>query len=126
MGDFNDYPENKSLSFTLDAKTDFKNPQVGELYNTSAYLQNTKGIGTHKYEGKWATLDQFIISGSLLSATNKIYTTVNDVHAYNADFLLEPDNNYSGFTTNRTYIGFKYHGGYSDHLPTFIDLMKRE
>ncbi len=125
MGDFNDYPENKSLSITLDAKKEFYNTQAGKLYNLSAYLQNVKGIGTHKYQGKWATLDQFIVSGSLLSGKNKIYTTVNDVHAYRAGFLLEPDNNYSGLTTNRTYIGFKYHGGYSDHLPTFLDLHKK-
>ncbi|RLD71351.1 MAG: hypothetical protein DRJ10_19520 [Bacteroidetes bacterium] len=125
MGDFNDYPENKSLSISLDAKKEFNNILPEKLYNMGAYLQNVKGVGTHKHEGKWATLDQFIISGSLLLAKNKIYTSVNDVHAYNTSFLLEPDNNYSGFTTKRTYIGFRYHGGYSDHLPTFLDLHKK-
>ena len=122
MGDFNDYPENKSISMTLDAKKTYDNIKKEKLYNISAYLQNKKGQGTHKHEGKWATLDQFIVSGALINKSNKIYTSINDVHIYNADFLLEPDNNYSGVTTNRTYIGFKYHGGYSDHLPTFLDL----
>ncbi len=126
MGDFNDYPENKSLSIKLQAKKDFNNTQAGLLYNLSAHLQNKKGAGTHKHEGKWATLDQFIVSGSLLSDTNTIYTTVKDVHIYNARFLLESDDSYSGFKTNRTYIGYKYHGGYSDHLPTFLDLLIRE
>ena len=126
MGDFNDYPENKSLSLNLQAKKNLKNTKPGHLYNLSAYLQNKKGIGTHKHEGKWATLDQFIISGSLLSYTNPIYTTINNVYIYNAAFLLENDDNYSGSKTNRTYIGYKYHGGYSDHLPTFLDLMIRE
>ncbi|MEN8122083.1 MAG: hypothetical protein ABFS35_17170 [Bacteroidota bacterium] len=126
MGDFNDYPENKSLSSNLQAKKDLSKIQAGHLYNLSAYLQNNKGVGTHKHEGKWATLDQFIISGSLLSKTNSIYTTVKDIHIYNAGFLLEIDDNYSGYKTNRTYIGYKYHGGYSDHLPTFLDLMIRK
>jgi hypothetical protein len=37
-------------------------------------------------------------------------------------FLLELDSNYGGTRPFRTYIGFKYHGGYSDHLPVWIDL----
>ncbi|OQY05696.1 MAG: hypothetical protein B6I20_00725 [Bacteroidetes bacterium 4572_117] len=122
MGDLNDYPDNKSITNILMANKTFDKPKAGKLYNLSAYLQDVKHKGTHKHDGKWATLDQFIISGSLLSGKNNIYTTVNDVHIYDAGFLLERDENYSGFKTNRTYIGFKYNGGYSDHLPTFLDL----
>ena len=122
MGDLNDYPENKSISKVLQAKYNYDKIQNKNLYNLSAYLQNQMHIGSHKHEGKWATLDQFIVSGALLSQTNKIYTSLKDVHIYNAGFLLEADENYSGFTTFRTYIGYKYHGGYSDHLPTFLDL----
>lgn len=122
MGDLNDYPENKSVSKILQAKSNFNDIKNNNLYNLSAYLQNTKHIGSHKHEGKWAVLDQFIVSGALLSGKNHIYTSVDDVHIYKAGFLLEPDEHYSGYTTNRTYIGFKYHGGYSDHLPTFLDL----
>ncbi|MGM0648920.1 MAG: hypothetical protein ACQES1_00265, partial [Bacteroidota bacterium] len=25
----------------------------------------------------------------------------------------------------RTYIGYKYHGGYSDHLPVYLKLFKQ-
>jgi len=126
MGDLNDYPENHSISQTLRAKDTYDNIQPTELYNLSAYLQNVKHQGTHKHEGKWGTLDQFIVSGALLDKKNTIYTSLNDVHIYNADFLLEDDKRYSGYETNRTYIGYKYHGGYSDHLPTFLDLLKNE
>jgi len=126
MGDLNDYPENKSISQVLKAKSSFNNIQNKRLYNLSVYLQDVKHIGSHKHEGKWATLDQFIVSGALLSGINTTYTSVDDVHIYNAGFLLEPDENYSGYTTNRTYIGYKYHGGYSDHLPTFLDLHSKK
>ncbi len=126
MGDLNDYPENKSVREVLKANDQYEKISPAELYNLSAYLQNTKHIGTHKHDGKWGTLDQFIVSGALLDKKNKIYTSLNDVHIYNASFLLEEDKQFTGYATNRTYIGYKYHGGYSDHLPTFLDLFKQE
>jgi predicted extracellular nuclease len=126
MGDFNDYPENNSIKNVLKANDQYEDIKADELYNLSAYLQNVKHQGTHKHEGKWGTLDQFIVSGALLDKKNTVYTSLNDVHIYNADFLLEEDKQYTGTATNRTYIGFKYHGGYSDHLPTFLDIRKKE
>ena len=126
MGDLNDYPENTSVSKVLNAKDKYDNIRADELYNLSAYLQNVKHIGSHKHEGKWGTLDQFIVSGALIDKKNSVYTSINDVHIYTAGFLLEEDKQYTGYATNRTYIGFKYHGGYSDHLPTFLDIFKVE
>ena len=40
----------------------------------------------------------------------------------NANFLLEPDPKYEGMQLNRTYLGMRYKGGYSDHLPVYVDL----
>ena len=47
---------------------------------------------------------------------------MNNGHIIDADYLLEADTKYFGLKTNRTNIGFKYHGGFSDHLPIYIDL----
>jgi len=38
------------------------------------------------------------------------------------DFLLEPDTKFQGKKLFRTYNGFKYNGGYSDHLPVRLKL----
>ena len=122
IGDLNDYPDNKSLTETLDAKNEYAEPKATELYNLAWYMQEEKNMGTHKYQGEWGVLDQIIISGDLLNSTKKIHTTIDNAHAFNADFLLEKDLKNIGLQPNRTYIGFKYHGGYSDHLPIFIDL----
>ena len=40
---------------------------------------------------------------------------------YNPDFLSERDLIYSGYKPLRTYSGYSYSGGFSDHYPVFID-----
>ncbi len=126
LGDLNDEPEDKSVKTTLNAKLEFDNINSSELYNLSYYLQSAKNKGSHKYQGKWGMLDHIIVSGSLLNENNRIHTTKDDAHVFEAKFLLETDSKYQGFTPNRTYIGFKYHAGFSDHLPIYIDLFRKK
>ena len=121
MGDFNDYPENKSITNILKAQTSFNNLASNELYNLSAYVQKTKKVGSHKYEGEWGILDQIIVSGALLIAENGIVTAKEKADVFYADFLLVDDEMYTGKKNFRTYMGFKYLGGYSDHLPVLLD-----
>jgi len=44
---------------------------------------------------------------------------------FRPDFLLQKDPKYPGFTPFSTYRGYKYQGGYSDHLPVLIDIKIR-
>ena len=37
--------------------------------------------------------------------------------------LLEADETYNGYKPYRTYNGFSYQGGFSDHLPVYVDLI---
>ncbi len=122
MGDFNDYPENTSIKKTLNTKFEYDNPQGGQLYNLAYYLQEEKNLGTHKHAGEWGMLDQLIVSGALLKNENPIHTSTEDAHVFKAPFLLEKDEKYVGVRANRMYIGFKYHGGFADHLPVYLDL----
>lgn len=121
-GDFNDYPENKSLIETLDARSSsYDNPEPEELYNISYYMQEEKKEGSHKYHGEWGILDQLIVSGHMLMQNSKLHTSTEDASVFSPDFLLEDDDKYTGKQPFRTYIGYKYHGGFSDHLPVYID-----
>ncbi|MBI4649474.1 MAG: hypothetical protein HY738_23460, partial [Bacteroidia bacterium] len=79
----------------------------------------------HKYDGKWSILDHIIVSGALLSKNNNLYTTIEDAHVYESDFLLEKDEKNIGYKPCRTYIGLRYHGGFSDHLPVYLDLWRK-
>jgi len=115
MGDFNDNPDNRSIKLLIDESTCGFNSI--ELVNNNSLVD-----GTLKYKSNWSRFDQVIVSGSLLSKTNGIMCKTPG-HVFDADFLLEPDTKYFGLKTNRTNIGFKYHGGFSDHLPIYIDLV---
>ncbi|MDR2824518.1 MAG: endonuclease, partial [Prevotellaceae bacterium] len=120
MGDFNDYPDNKSITQVLDAEMPTVNPQPDKLYNLALPL-HLAGKGTYKHNGQWGMLDQFIVSGNLLDAASNFYTQQSDAHVFNANFLLEKDNANLGEKPFRTYNGFAYNNGYSDHLPLFVD-----
>ncbi len=124
MGDLNDMPFNISVTKVLKANSDIDKTTIyaDSLYNLAGYFGKKIEYGSHKYHGEWGILDQIIVTGNLMLKTDKIYTTKNDYHIFNADFLTEKDEKYFGLQPYRTYIGFKYHGGYSDHFPVFIDL----
>ena len=70
--------------------------------------------GTLKYHGRWEQIDWFFVSPALLdSAAMQIFAP---------PFLLEPDASYLGTKPRRTYLGPRYHGGLSDHLPIYMKL----
>ena len=118
MGDFNDEPIDESLAIHLEAAP--FNEQGGKsLINLSTQLKNG---GTHKYQGQWGVLDQIIVSRSLIEESNSTSIPPNQDLVYKADFLIEDDATHLGKKPNRTFVGFKYNGGYSDHLPIYIDL----
>ncbi len=121
MGDLNDDPSNSSVRHALGAMPPEGEYKAGELYNL-AYPFHEKNIGSHKFQGEWSMIDHIIVSGSLLQPDNDISTTPENFHIFEADFLMEPDEQYLGKKPFRTYIGMKYHGGFSDHLPVYLDL----
>ena len=124
MGDFNDYPNNKSMLETLKAHPVKESISTKKLYNLT-YELHKQGKGTYKHDGEWGMLDQFIVSGNLLNPANKFFTLQQDVYVFDADFLLENDEKHLGKQTFRTYIGMKYNAGFSDHLPIYMDFWMR-
>lgn len=124
IGDFNDEPNNISLLKTLDAKPARDSLVGSQLVNLSYRLQFEKQQGSHKYQGHWGVLDQMIVSGSMLNQTNPTYTQPEKAIIFKAPFLLETDDSFLGQKPYRTYNGFNYQGGFSDHLPVFIDLLE--
>ncbi len=63
--------------------------------------------GTIKYHGRWEQIDHFFVSPSM----------EGQMQIFAPPFLLEDDPAYLGTKPRRTYIGPRYHGGLSDHLP---------
>lgn len=92
------------------------------LYNTGYYLLG-KSRGSYRYRGEWQTLDHLIVSGSLLDGVRGLQSSVR-MEVVASDFLLEEEKGSYGKRPKPTYRGQRYIGGYSDHLPVFIDLQK--
>ncbi len=122
LGDFNDQPYNKSLKEILEARSVEDIPVSAALYNLSFCLSENNSCGTHKYMGNWTVFDQVIISGALLGRDGT-YLSPDGYQIFNPPFLLEPDDKYLGSKPFRTYSGYKYHGGFSDHLPVYADIL---
>lgn len=122
MGDFNDYPTDQSIKYWLKAQPSDAHVKDGNLYNLADRFAK-EGKGTHKYKGEWGTLDQLFVSSAFL-AKKGIYTKSDAAHIAEFDYLLEPDPK-GGQWTKRTYAGNKYLGGYSDHLPVYLDVYKK-
>ncbi|MFN3952462.1 MAG: endonuclease/exonuclease/phosphatase family protein [Thermaurantimonas sp.] len=121
MGDFNDGPEDVSVFKILEAghiKDD--KPLVNLMLSMPA------GEGSHRFQGKWEFLDQIIVSRPLLSEESVLKITNARAHVFKADFLLEDDARYPGKMPYRQFIGFKFNGGYSDHLPIYVDLEQKK
>lgn len=74
--------------------------------------------GTLKYKGKWEQIDHFFISGSLLRLPVR-------ESIYSPAFLLEEDKSFLGHKPRRTYVGPRYNGGVSDHLPIILSIGKK-
>jgi endonuclease/exonuclease/phosphatase family metal-dependent hydrolase len=121
MGDFNDEPSDRSISKTLKAKAIPSNPDKKDLYNLFLSIQETGTIGSYKYGRQWNFLDQIIVSGNLLNHNNRFHLLPKSVTIFQAPFLLIEDKSYGGKRPKKTYHGRKYEGGYSDHLPVYVD-----
>ena len=123
LGDFNDYPNNKSLKSVLGASSIQSDVADDKLYNMFLHRMKEKDFGTYFYQGMWGILDQIIVSGNMLRNDSSISVKDKEAHIFKADFLLEDDNNTGSKKPRRTYLGPRYLGGFSDHLPVYVDLI---
>lgn len=125
MGDFNDYPQNKSVKKIVAAQAppeDATALQPRQFYHLLARKASTqKRFGSYKYQGEWGLLDHIIVSGTLLSPNAALHTDESKAHILRSPFLLTDDKKYGGKQPFRTYYGMKYQAGYSDHLPVWAE-----
>ena len=127
MGDLNDYPTDESMTTYLQAKNYNKEALEGTLFNLMfPILDDGKNRGTHKSQEFWGCLDQFIVSSSLLNNESRWHIETESAIIFDAPFLIMEDEKFGGVKTSRTYLGPKYLGGYSDHLPIKIILKRTE
>lgn len=120
MGDLNDDPVSKSVVECLRATGEKSKARDGVFYNPFVDYFN-KGIGTLAYNDAWNLFDQILISPKFLDKTGSLY--YQGAHIFNRKYMISMDGQYRGYPL-RTYQGDIYQGGYSDHFPTYIVLLK--
>ena len=120
MGDFNDEPDSESITGHLLARCDTSGMKTLDLVNLM--FPKMKKEGTHKYQGQWAMLDQFMVTANLFLGTQNLRADYSMVHICREAFLLQEDTRFFGDKPLRTYTGPKYTGGFSDHLPVYLDI----
>jgi hypothetical protein len=123
-GDFNCTPGDYEVAALCGEGENSKDGDVPLLVNLSENAAG-KGSGTYKYIGSWEMIDQVFVSDWLLKCNEGIYTDAGSFRIFNPGFLLRRDPAYPGLTPYSTYRGYKYQGGFSDHLPVILDLKRR-
>ena len=103
-GDFNDDVESQPLQYLI----------ASGLLPVTASLHGKHGAqGTYRYQGEWEHIDHIFVSHPLNSL-------LDEAVLHDAPFLLEEDKKYGGVKPLRTYNGYHYQRGFSDHLPLVV------
>ena len=122
MGELNDEPSDKSLIEGLKALPPVEKPQGAGLYNLM-YPLYKEGKGTLYYKD-WDLFDQMIISGAFWYNDKGLHFTGNRGNIFSPQYLLFT--NKEGLSRPNRTAAKEYYGGYSDHLPVYIDLIIRK
>ncbi|HAQ65870.1 MAG TPA: endonuclease [Bacteroidales bacterium] len=120
MGDLNDDPVNLSVTEHLGAVGKTGKLEKQGLFNPM-WKMYKEGIGSLAYRDTWNLFDQIIVSEPLVNDRSG-YRFLR-AHVFNRPFLLQKEGSFKGYPW-RTYVGKDFKGGYSDHLPTYIILVK--
>jgi len=121
MGDFNDDPTSDSLKKVLKIKGESTNLEPNDLYNPMERLHK-KGIGSLAYRDKWNLFDQLFFTSNLITKHKETYSFWQ-AFVYAPSYLIDPSGRFKGYPL-RTYAGGNYVGGYSDHFPVYLYLVK--
>ena len=122
MGDFNDDPHDDSMKKILNAKKHITDVKENGIYNPMESILSDQGIGTNAYRDSWQLFDQILVSEPFL---NKNYDNYQFYKAgvFNKSYLINKSGRYKGYPF-RSFSWGSFTGGYSDHLPPYIYLIK--
>lgn len=123
MGDLNDDPINSSLKNVLKTKALKQEVMEGDIYNPMESLF-TQGENTLVYRDNLNLFDQIMLSSTFLAkdqdySTYKMYKT----NIFNPRYLTTQRGKYKGYPY-RSYGNKGFTGGYSDHYPVYLFLIK--
>ena len=122
MGDFNDDPHDDSMKKILNAKKYIEDVKTNGIYNPMEVILSDQGIGSNAYRDVWQLFDQILVTEPFL---NKKYDSYQFYKAgvFNKSYLINKAGKYKGYPF-RSFSWGSFTDGYSDHLPSYIYLIK--
>lgn len=113
MGDLNDDPDDRSIRFLTAPDSRLVNLMTAAFQRSEGTLVHTDGFL------QWHLFDQIIASEPLIS-NSTLRIVDEEARIFRPKWLLDK----KGERPYRTYQGPAYIGGFSDHLPVYVDLTK--
>src|SRR5690606_6414200 len=123
MGDFNDDPLDYSFKKVLKTKSEKEILEPTDLYNPMEALYK-KGYGSLAYRDKWNLFDQLFFTANLIKGSPRELKFWK-AGIFKESYLVDQKGRYKGYPF-RTYANGNYVGGYSDHFPVYILLIKEQ
>ncbi len=120
MGDLNDDPVSPSLVVNMHAKGNKQELKNDDFYNPWVDMYKS-GTGTLAYNDSWNLFDQILLSPEWLDESGGYFFRYARI--FSRPWMVESEGHYRGYP-KRTFAGTKYLGGYSDHFPTYVVLLK--
>ncbi|MBT4413692.1 MAG: endonuclease/exonuclease/phosphatase family protein [Polaribacter sp.] len=126
LGDFNDDPINSSFKNILKTKRKKKNVGKNDIYNPYEDLY-MRGFNTLAYRDNLNLFDMILISSPLLDRGVKDFSNYKMFQAmiFNKRFLSDKKGKFKGYPF-RSFSNGGYTGGYSDHYPVYMYLIKEK
>lgn len=122
MGDLNDDPINDSVRKVLGANKSQEGLAASEMFNPMEEFYR-KGLGTTAYRDAWSLFDQIILSPAFVDKAKGFHYYKAVVH--NPPYLTQKSGPFKGYPF-RCYSNGSYTGGYSDHFPVYVVLVKEK
>ena len=122
MGDFNDDPNSESIKTILNPVALRDTTAIKSLYNPMEGIFR-KGEGSLAWRDRWNLFDQLIISTEFLKRDFSSYRFFK-AGIYKKELLITASGPYKGYPF-RSYNKQQYTGGYSDHFPVYLFLIKK-
>lgn len=121
MGDLNDDPINASVKEVLKAKADREEVQFKGIYNPYENFYKS-GLGSNAYRDAWSLFDQIMMTQPFLEKDNASFRFYKGF-IYNKNYLITKRGRWKGYPF-RSFADGGFTGGFSDHFPVYIYLIK--
>lgn len=123
MGDFNDNPNDESLTKFLSAVGREELLSDEKPYFNPMFHLFKKGVASYAYNDAPCLFDQMIISKNLIQEMDSKMYKMYRTEIYAPSYLITPKGLYKGYPF-RSWVGNQYTGGYSDHFPVYMVLQR--